>query len=144
MLAVIGLVALLVGILTLSAYLQNRTKESPFSLNPTPDYEQVTQLGNVMDGASISPDGKYVAYVTTESGKRTVWVRQLAANSSVALVKDDFAGGQGQEPGLVSFSPDSQCAISCPMFTSCQCSEANLAKFFRTSARLLVSPRTDD
>ena len=108
MLAVIGLVALLVGILTLSAYLQNRTKESPFSLNPTPDYEQVTQLGNVMDGASISPDGKYVAYVTTESGKRTVWVRQLAANSSVALVKDDFAGGQGQEPGMVSFSPDSQ------------------------------------
>jgi eukaryotic-like serine/threonine-protein kinase len=103
MLAVVGFVALLVGILTLSAYLQNRTKQSPYALNLTPNYEQVTQLGNVMDGAAISPDGKYVAYTTMEGGERTIWVRQIASNSAVAVAKQPYG-----DNGYVSFSPDSQ------------------------------------
>jgi eukaryotic-like serine/threonine-protein kinase len=68
---------------------------------------------------AISPDGKYVAYVQDEAGKRSLWVRQVAATSSVQIVPPaevtckgltfssdgDFVyyvlEEKGQNPGLV-------------------------------------------
>jgi len=36
--------------------------------------------------ATLSPDGKYVAYVETDNGQQSVWVRQLASGSTVRIV----------------------------------------------------------
>jgi len=36
--------------------------------------------------AAISPDGKYVVYSTEESGKQSLWVRQVATNSNVQII----------------------------------------------------------
>jgi serine/threonine protein kinase/WD40 repeat protein len=36
--------------------------------------------------AAISPDGRYVVYSLEESGKRSLWVRQVATNSNVQII----------------------------------------------------------
>ncbi|HEY0172396.1 MAG TPA: protein kinase [Pyrinomonadaceae bacterium] len=46
---------------------------------------KVTTSGNVRR-ASLSPDGKIVAYVIDEAGKQGLWVRQVAVSNSVRLV----------------------------------------------------------
>ncbi|HEY0405728.1 MAG TPA: protein kinase [Pyrinomonadaceae bacterium] len=58
---------------------------------------QVTQLttnGKSID-AVISPDGKYVAHVMDESGKQSLWVRQVATSSSVQILPPSDVSYQG-------------------------------------------------
>lgn len=50
---------------------------------------------------AISADGKYVAYVQSEGGKRSLWVRQVAATSSVQVLAPADVAFNG-----VTFSPD--------------------------------------
>jgi len=62
---------------------------------------RVTNEGNV-DSVTISPDGKYIAYVTVDGDSRTLWTKHLATNSrvqiaSVTNVVDLYSTG---------FSPD--------------------------------------
>lgn len=47
--------------------------------------EKLTDVGNV-NAASISPDGKMLAYVTVEAGQHIVWLRQLANGKSLQIV----------------------------------------------------------
>ena len=47
--------------------------------------EKLTAVGNV-NVASISPDGKMLAYGTTEGGKHIVWLRQLATGKSLQII----------------------------------------------------------
>jgi Tol biopolymer transport system component/DNA-binding winged helix-turn-helix (wHTH) protein len=47
--------------------------------------EKLTDVGNVNVG-SISPDGKMLAYGTTEAGKHIVWLRQLATGKSLQII----------------------------------------------------------
>src|ERR1043165_700722 len=61
---------------------------------------KLTTNGNALMGA-LSPDGKYVAYVTGESGKQSLWLRQVDINSSSLRI----AGREGRYLGL-AFSPD--------------------------------------
>ncbi len=61
---------------------------------------KLTTNGNALM-AALSPDGKYVAYVTSESGKESLWLRQAAINSNAQLV----APREGRYLGL-AFSPD--------------------------------------
>ena len=61
---------------------------------------KLTTNGNALMGA-ISPDGKYVAYVTGESGKESLWLRQVDINSNAQFV----APREGRYLG-VAFSPD--------------------------------------
>ena len=61
---------------------------------------KLTTNGNALMGA-ISPDGKYVAYVTGESGKQSLWLRQVDINSNAQLI----APRDGRYLGL-AFSPD--------------------------------------
>jgi len=61
---------------------------------------KLTTNGNALMGA-ISPDGKYVAYVTGESGKESLWLRQVDINSNAQLVTPR----EGHYLG-VAFSPD--------------------------------------
>ncbi|HYE73200.1 MAG TPA: LpqB family beta-propeller domain-containing protein, partial [Blastocatellia bacterium] len=50
---------------------------------------------------AISADGKYIAYVQNENGKRSLWVRQVAATSSVQILPPADVTYNG-----VTFSPD--------------------------------------
>ena len=51
--------------------------------------------------ASISPDGKYVIYSVNESGRQSVWMRQVSAMSSVRILAPDSI-----QYGGFCFSPD--------------------------------------
>ncbi len=48
------------------------------------------KIGNaaIRGYTSISPDGKYVVFRTTESGKDSLWVRQVSTGSLVKIVPD--------------------------------------------------------
>jgi eukaryotic-like serine/threonine-protein kinase len=61
---------------------------------------KLTTNGNALMGA-LSPDGKYVAYVTGESGKQSLWLRQVDVNSSAQLGPPS----EGRFLG-VAYSPD--------------------------------------
>ena len=100
----IGVAALLVIVLALGAYgfyrfrARNETKlRVPFE---RVEVTKLTTNGNALMGA-ISPDGKYVAYVTGQSGKQGLWLRQVDINSNAQLI----APRAGQYLGL-AFSPD--------------------------------------
>ena len=64
------------------------------------DVTKLTTNGNALM-AAISPDGKYVTYVTAEGGKESLWLRQVAINSNAQLI----APREGRYLG-VAFSPD--------------------------------------
>ena len=51
----------------------------------TTDTQKLTSSGNAVI-ATISPDGKYVAYVTEEGERQSLWLRQVSVASSVRLV----------------------------------------------------------
>src|SRR5262245_11365216 len=79
-----------------------RTRRSEPKLRVPFERVEVTKLttnGNALMGA-ISPDGKYVAYVTGESGKESLWLRQVDIKSNAQLV----APREGRYLGL-AFSP---------------------------------------
>ena len=62
--------------------------------------ERLTTAGSARQVA-ISPDGKYVVYVTGETGKRGLWVRQTATRSDIQIISPS----EGYYGGL-TFSPD--------------------------------------
>ncbi|HJP93124.1 MAG TPA: protein kinase [Pyrinomonadaceae bacterium] len=64
------------------------------------DVTKLTTNGNALM-AAISPDGKYVTYVTAESGKQSLWLRQVAINSNAQLI----APREGRYLGI-AISPD--------------------------------------
>ncbi|HEU4387975.1 MAG TPA: transcriptional regulator, partial [Blastocatellia bacterium] len=51
--------------------------------------------------AAISPDGKYVGYVTREEGRQSLWIRQVATSSTINLVQSSDVDYRG-----LTFSPD--------------------------------------
>ncbi|MGQ0542139.1 MAG: protein kinase domain-containing protein [Blastocatellia bacterium] len=65
-------------------------------------FTQLTYSGTVAaEQAAVSPDGKYIAYVTQEPGNQSLWVKQTAAESNVQIVPPSphkFTG--------VAFTPD--------------------------------------
>jgi Tol biopolymer transport system component/predicted Ser/Thr protein kinase len=62
--------------------------------------ERLTTAGSAREVA-ISPDGKYVVYVTGETGKRGLWVRQTVTRSDIQIIPPS----EGYYGGL-TFSPD--------------------------------------
>jgi len=60
------------------------TRQDMFSIQSM----KVTRLTS--DGkarsAAVSPDGRYVVYSSEESGKQSLWVRQVATNSNVQMI----------------------------------------------------------
>jgi serine/threonine protein kinase len=61
---------------------------------------KLTTNGNALF-ASISPDGKYVAYIKSESGRQSLWLRQVSSAGNLEVVPPR----EGQYLGL-AFSPD--------------------------------------
>jgi WD40 repeat protein len=60
----------------------------------------VTSSGNVTT-AAISPDGRFIAYVESESGIQSLWLKQLAGGQTLRLVPDQEVSYWG-----LSFTPD--------------------------------------
>jgi eukaryotic-like serine/threonine-protein kinase len=52
-------------------------------------------------GAAISPDGKWLAYISDEEGKSGIWVRQLGTGSTAQVVAPSIGRFKG-----MTFSPD--------------------------------------
>jgi serine/threonine protein kinase/Tol biopolymer transport system component len=46
---------------------------------------QITHTGK-LDSAAISPDGRYMAYVTGDYGAQSLWVQQVATNSDIQIL----------------------------------------------------------
>jgi serine/threonine protein kinase/Tol biopolymer transport system component len=100
----IGLAGLAMIVLALAVYglYKMRGRNEPKLRVPFERVEvtKLTTNGNALMGA-LSPDGKYVAYVTGESGKESLWLRQVDINSNAQLI----APREGRYLG-VAFSPD--------------------------------------
>ena len=60
----------------------------PAPAQSSPEGMSITQLTSSGDigAASISPDGKWLAYVQTHNGEDSIWVRQLATGSTAQVL----------------------------------------------------------
>jgi len=56
----------------------------------TPRISSLTSTGDVV-AARISPDGRYLAYVSRKNGKFGLWVRQISVANPVQIVAPDIA-----------------------------------------------------
>jgi len=86
-----SIVAVIIGIFLLTGFflLRNSTSFSQRfgDLNSNQRFltvEKLTDTGNAQ-AATISPDGKLLAYYTTDGGKDTIWLRQLTTGKSVPI-----------------------------------------------------------
>src|SRR4030095_1207310 len=63
------------------------------------------KIGNaaIRGYTSISPDGKYVVFKTTESSKDSLWVRQVSTGSLVKIVAE-----MNEKIGGTTFSRDGE------------------------------------
>ena len=98
---------LVIGVLLLAGFIfalyLKRARQTEPKLPVPFERVEVTKLttnGNAIMGA-LSPDGKYVVYVTGESGKQSLWLRQVDINSNAQLIAPRAGHYQG-----VAFSPD--------------------------------------
>jgi serine/threonine protein kinase/Tol biopolymer transport system component len=78
----------------------NRPKDAPRARFQRVNVTKLTTNGNALF-ASISPDGKYVAYVKSEGGKESLWLRQVESAGHLELAPPR----DGHYQGLL-FSPD--------------------------------------
>ncbi len=65
----------------------------------------ITASGNVIS-ASISPDGRYVAYVESDQGRQGLWLKQLAGGQTLRLIPDQNVFYWGH-----TFAPDGNSII---------------------------------
>lgn len=72
--------------------------ESSFKVG---EVERLTSLGKVND-AVVSPDGKYLAYVSNEGGSESLWLKQIQTGSNIQVVSPQNVSYQG-----LAISPDS-------------------------------------
>jgi serine/threonine protein kinase len=96
--AVLGIFVLAFGGYAIYSF---ATAETPLAAHAfmRPQISRINTDGRVMM-PSISPDGKYVAYIAGETGSRSLVVRQIATDSIVTVVP-----ATAQNLGSVTFSP---------------------------------------
>ncbi len=100
-----GLILLVGAVAFIWVKFSSPAKAAPFR---TMKITRLTTGGKIGDAAikgytSISPDGKYVVFRTTESGKDSLWVRQVLTGSLVKIVPD-----LGGKIGGTTFSRDGE------------------------------------
>jgi serine/threonine protein kinase len=102
LIALAGALILFLAIAIVAAYFIINPKSGkargPAFLNTA--ITKLTSTGRAI-GATISPDGKYVAYIMSEAGKQGLWMRQTSTSSNVQVVPPD----EGDFVGT-TFSPD--------------------------------------
>lgn len=91
-------VAVAVGVFR---YTQINEAASDFATpSPRTRTTQLTNTGHVLR-AAVSPDGKYVAYIQSERGQESLWLRQVEIASGIELVPPSGSHFVG-----ITFSPD--------------------------------------
>ena len=80
------------------------------AVDHAPVFTRVTQLGHgpaVEHGAAISPDGKWIAYLSNARGPTDVWVRFLSGGDPINLTASTTLGIQSRaDLGGLAISPD--------------------------------------
>ncbi len=71
------------------------------ALSPLARTTQLTNTGQVLR-AAVSPDGKYVAYIQSERGQESLWLRQVEIAGGIEIVQPSGGHFVG-----ITFSPDS-------------------------------------
>ena len=104
-LVVAGLILAVGAMVVIWVRFSGPAKATPFR---TMKITRLTTGGKISNAAikgyaSISPDGKYVVFRTTESGKDSLWVRQVLTGSLVKIVPD-----LGGKIGGTTFSRDGE------------------------------------
>ncbi|HSS19921.1 MAG TPA: winged helix-turn-helix domain-containing protein [Pyrinomonadaceae bacterium] len=94
-----AVLVLAVGVLVLSSR-RNRSVPNEATSFEKMSLVKTTQTGKVRTSA-ISPDGKYVAYVTFDGGTQSLWIRQVSAPNDAQIV----SAAEVRYLGL-TFSPD--------------------------------------
>jgi serine/threonine protein kinase/Tol biopolymer transport system component len=101
----LGLVILTAAAIFVWSKFFNRPAAEPFRAM---SITRLTTGGRIGDAtikgyASISPDGRYVVFKTTEPGRESLWVRQVSTGSLVKIVPD-----LGGKIGGTTFSRDGE------------------------------------
>lgn len=110
----IAIAAAFLGLVVLAsvvAVLNYNSDESNQAVPAAPSTMKITRLttggkigaATVLGVTAITPDGRYIVFVTAEQGKQSLWVRQLSTNNLLQIVPPV----QGYYTGNV-FSPDGE------------------------------------
>ncbi len=94
----IGSISLVLLLLIAGAFLLIKKRSKPPFLKSK--FTRVTSSGKAME-AAISPDSRYICYAEEDSGKGSLWVRQIATSSTIQIVTPQTAS-----PENLTFSPD--------------------------------------
>ena len=90
----IGIAAGLVGVAILGSlaywYLAPKPVETAQGAFQFANARRITSEGNAKM-ATVSPDGKFVAYVTVKDRRHTLWVKNIATESGVPILSDSEA-----------------------------------------------------
>ena len=99
--SMIAIVAALLAIIAAFVFLR-RARESARApaAQPPLTIKRITSTGNVI-AAAISPDAKYIAYVNSEHGQHSLWLRHLVTRQDLQLIAPAEVAFWGH-----SFSPD--------------------------------------
>ena len=103
---VVLLGVLLVAVGAGTAWIARTWRKSRTAASVPASFERMTLNRVTLSGdarfAVVSPDGKYVTYITTDGGKQAIWLKQNSSASSTPLVPATDATLIG-----LSFTPDS-------------------------------------
>ncbi|HKO97462.1 MAG TPA: protein kinase [Pyrinomonadaceae bacterium] len=105
LLALVGLVVVAGALIWLWARFGNTPQSAPFRTMKITRLTTGGKIGNasIKGYTSISPDGRYVVFRTTESAKDSLWVRQVSTGSLVKILPDSK-----EKIGGTTFSRDGE------------------------------------
>lgn len=69
-------------------------------------FQNVTDFGGTEEGAAISRDGRFVAFLSDRDGQKDVWVTQLGGSQIYNLTRGRFQGLGNPALRMLGFSPD--------------------------------------
>ena len=95
--AILLILLVVAGVLYWRGYFRSRMAQTAFQ---NLEISSLTSTGDVW-AARISPDGRYLAYVSNAHGHYSLWVRQMAIASAVQIVPPGV-----DAIGFLAFTPD--------------------------------------
>jgi len=97
--------AVAIGALSILAIVQFiRSSNPPPSVDqPIASFSRITQQPGVEDEPNLSPDGRYVAYVSDAEGEADIYLLRVGGRNPVNLTE-----GSGANDGAPAFSPDGE------------------------------------
>lgn len=100
----VGIVSLLLIFLVIRFFISPERRKVVGNHYPFHSYKlsRIATNGKVLE-AMLSPDGKYIVYAVTESGKQSVWMRQVSVAGSIQIIEPSDYGYGG-----FTFSPDGE------------------------------------